>query len=79
MFVYKCEFKNIKDKKIDTNLDGVELNKKLKHRCLDINNLKKYDVRPRSIIYAIKENKLPVHIIKKIIQKLQMKNIICSF
>ena len=65
MFVYKCEFKNIKDKKIDTNLDGVELNKKLKYCCLDINNLKKYDVRPRSIIDALKENKFIVHIINK--------------
>lgn len=65
MFVYKCEFKNIKDRKIDTDLNGVELNKKLKYCWLDINNLEEYDIRPSSIIDAIKENRFPIHIINK--------------
>lgn len=65
MFVYKCEFKNVEDRKLEFDFECIEPNKNLKFCWLDINDLEKYDVKPHLIIDAIKKNNSSIHIINK--------------
>lgn len=65
LFVYKAEFVDEDDKKIDYNLKNVEGEDWLQYEWLDISKIDEYPLLPTSIKSVLKENKFPVHKITK--------------
>ena len=63
LFIYKVEFKNDKDKKIETTLENAEGEKNLKYYWIDINELDEYKIVPSEIKKILKEKKYPFGII----------------
>lgn len=63
MFIYQAEFKNDKDKQIETNLNNCEGKDYLKYEWIDIDKIDEYPIKPQILKDIIKENKFPVHII----------------
>lgn len=61
MFVHQAEFIDEEDKKIIDSIKNIEGRDYLQYEWLDINELDKYDIRPKTIKDILKENKLPVH------------------
>jgi len=61
MFVYQAEFKKEEDKQIIEPIKNIEGREYLQYEWLDINELGKYDIRPKIIKEILKESKLPVH------------------
>lgn len=65
MFVYKLEFVNEEDKKIEHTLKNIEGEEHLQYDWIDIDNLENEPLRPEGIIPIIKNAKFPVHTIHK--------------
>lgn len=61
MFVYQAEFKKEEDKQIIEPIKNIEGREYLQYEWLDVNELDKYDIRPKIIKEILKESKLPVH------------------
>lgn len=67
MFVYKAEFCEEEDKKIECAMENVEEGGKsnVHYEWIDINDLEKRQLRPQKIIAAIKDGGYPVHLINE--------------
>lgn len=65
MFVYKVEFKDEKDKKIEYSLQNMEGDKDLIYNWVDLKEIESKDLRPTSIKEMIKNGKFISHIINK--------------
>ena len=61
MFVYKIEFTNEEDKKIEYTMENVEGNNYLKYEWIDLNKINEYKLLPKVIKDILKENKFPIH------------------
>ena len=61
MFVYKIEFKNEEDKKIEYTMKNVEENDYLQYEWIDLDRIDEYPLLPNVIKGVLKENKFPVH------------------
>lgn len=61
MFVYKVEFTNEEDKKIEHTLKNIEGKDYLNYEWIDLEEIEKYKVLPVCIKEILKENKFPVH------------------
>lgn len=61
MFVYKVEFVDERDKKIEHNLENIEGKDYLKYEWLDLDKIESYPLWPIAIRDILKENKFPVH------------------
>lgn len=65
MFVYKAEFANEEDKKINYTLKNIEGKDYLEYQWLDLNKIDEYNIVPSAIKDILKENKFPTHVINK--------------
>ena len=65
MFIYQAEFKEEKDKKIETELRNVEGKEYLKYYWIDLDKIEKYPILPKVVKDILKEEKYPVHIINE--------------
>ena len=65
MFVYKIEFKNEEDKKIEHTLKNIEGKDYLCYEWIDISRIEKYNIQPKCLKELLKENKFPRHKINK--------------
>lgn len=61
MFVYKIEFTNEDDKKIEYSMKNIEGEDSLQYEWIDINKINEYPLLPRAVKEIIKENKFPIH------------------
>jgi len=61
MFVYKAEFLNKKDKKIEETLQNIEGKDYLQYEWLDLDKIEEYPLRPEAIKSVLKNRKFPVH------------------
>ena len=65
MFVYKAEFANEEDKKINYTLKNIEGKDYLEYQWLDLDKIDEYNIVPSAIKDILKENKFPTHVINK--------------
>ena len=67
MFVYKAEFCNEEDKKIEYNMENVEEGEEsdIQYEWININDLEKCHLKPEKIINVIKNEEYPVHLINE--------------
>ena len=61
--LYKIEFKNEEDKKIDYTMKNVEGKEYLQYEWIDLDKIEEYNILPKCLKGILKENKSPVHII----------------
>lgn len=61
MFIYKAEFENDEDQKIENTLQNIEGKDYLQYEWIDINKIDEYPLRPNVLKEVLKENKFPVH------------------
>jgi len=64
-FVYKAEFTDEKDKKIETTIENLEGNKNIQYEWLDLNKIDEYPILPVIVKDILKENNYPTHKIQK--------------
>ena len=65
MFVYKAEFVNEEDKKINYTLKNLEGKDYLEYPWLEVDKLDEYNIVPKAIKKILKGNKFPTHVINK--------------
>lgn len=61
MFIYKAEFENDEDQKIENTLQNIEGKDYLQYEWIDINKIDEYPLRPNVLKEVLKEKKFPVH------------------
>lgn len=61
MFVYKIEFKDEEDKKIEYTMKNIEDEDYLQYEWIDLDKIDEYPLLPNVIKGVLKENKFPVH------------------
>lgn len=61
LFIYKAEFIDEEDKKIEYTLKNIEGKEYLQYEWLDIEKIDEYPILPKVVKNIIKENKFPVH------------------
>lgn len=61
MFVYKAEFKEKADKKIQENLENLEGKEHLKYEWIELDKMEEYPIKPKVVKEILKEGKYPVH------------------
>ena len=64
-FVYKADFINEEDKKIEYTLNNKEGNENLQYEWLDIDSLNNYNLKPSSVKKLLINNSSTAHIIDK--------------
>ena len=62
-FLYKVEFKNEEDKKIEQMLDNKEGKEYLEYNWIDLNETDKCNLLPACLKEILKKEKFPVHVI----------------
>ena len=65
MFVYKAEFKNEEDKKIEHTIKNIEGEDYLRYEWLELNNIDEHIIKPEKIKSILKNGKFPIHQINK--------------
>ena len=60
-FVYKAEFINEEDKKIEHTLQNIEGEDWIQYEWLELDKIDVYPLMPKAIKNILKENKFPVH------------------
>ena len=65
MFVYKAEFVNEEDKKIEHTIKNIEGEDYLSYEWLDLKKLDEYIIKPEKIKSILKNGKFPIHQINK--------------
>lgn len=65
LFIYKAEFVNEKDKKIEHILKNMEGKDYLQYEWLEMDKIEEYPLLPKTVKEVLKENKFPVHKINK--------------
>lgn len=68
LFIYKVEFTDENDKKIENTLKNIEGENDIQYEWLDLNKIEEYPILPETIKTILKENKFPVHKINKEIE-----------
>ena len=63
LFVHNIEFKDEEDKKILETMYNKEGKEYLRYEWVDIDELDKYNLKPKSMIKILKEKQYPAHII----------------
>lgn len=61
LFIYKAEFIDEEDKKIEYTLKNIEGKEYLQYEWLEIEKIDEYPILPKVVKNIIKENKFPVH------------------
>ena len=61
MFIYKAEFVNEDDKKLEDTLQNIEGKDYLQYEWIEINKIDEYPLLPRAVKEVLKENKFPIH------------------
>lgn len=61
LFVHKFDFKNEEDKKIIENMHNVEGKDYLKYEWIDMDDLEKYDLRPKVIKEVLIKDNFPTY------------------
>ena len=61
MFVYKIEFVNEEDKKIEYTIKNIEGKDYLQYEWIELEKIAEYEVVPKVIKDVLKENKFPTH------------------
>ena len=64
-FLYKAEFENEEDKKIDYKMQNKEGKDYLQYHWLDLDKIDEYNILPNCIKQVLKSNEIPRHIINK--------------
>lgn len=64
-FVYRAEFTDENDKKLQETIKNEEDNNNIQYEWLDLNNLDEYPIKPKVAKEILKESKYPVHKIQK--------------
>lgn len=67
MFVYKAEFCDEHDKKIEYTMKNMEggIESDIHYEWINIEELEKYPLKPQKIIEVIKKERYPLHLINK--------------
>ena len=67
MFIYKAEFCNEEDKKIEYTMKNMEggIESDIHYEWIKIDELEKYPLKPQKIINVIKNGEYPVHLINE--------------
>ena len=61
LFIYRLEFTDDEDKKIDYIMENIEGKDYLHYEWLDIDKIDEYELLPRVSKEILKERKFPVH------------------
>ena len=61
MFIYKIEFINEEDKKIEYTMKNIEGKDYLQYEWIELNKIDKYPLLPIAVKDVLKENKFPIH------------------
>ena len=61
MFVYKIEFTNEEDKRIEHEMKNIEGKDYLKYKWIDLDKIDKYPLLPEIMKEVLKEKKYPIH------------------
>ena len=61
MFIYKAEFVNDEDKKLESTLQNIEGKDYLQYEWVDLDKIDEYPLRPDVLKEVLKESKFPVH------------------
>lgn len=61
LFIHEAEFKDEKDKQIKETIKNIEGKDYLVYEWLDLDEIDKFDLRPKEVKEILKENKFPVH------------------
>ena len=61
MFIYKAEFVNDEDKKLESTLQNIEGKDYLQYEWIDLDKIDEYPLRPDVLKEVLKESKFPVH------------------
>ena len=69
-FLYKVEFKNEDDKKIDYTMHNKEGKDYLQYEWLDIDKIDEYNILPECLKDMLKKDNMPIHVINGKIQRL---------
>ena len=62
-FIYKIEFANEEDRKIECTLKNIEGKDYLQYEWLDLDRIDEYPLMPKAIKNVLKQNEFPVHVI----------------
>ena len=62
-FLYKVEFLNVEDKKIDYTMHNVEGKDYLNYEWIELDRINKYSLLPQCLKDILKNEKFPVHVI----------------
>lgn len=61
MFVYKIEFINEEDKKIEYTIKNIEGKDYLQYEWIELDRIDEYPLLPKAVKDILKENKFPIH------------------
>ena len=61
MFIYKIEFTDEEDKKIEYTMKNIEGKDYLQYEWLDLKKIDEYPLLPGAVKNILKENKFPIH------------------
>lgn len=61
MFIYKAEFINDEDKKLEDTLKNIEGKDYLQYEWIDLDKIDEYPLKPKVLKEVLKESKFPVH------------------
>ena len=61
MFVYKAEFKEEEDKKIEENMENLEGKEHLKYEWIELDKMEEIPIKPKVMKEILREGKYPVH------------------
>ena len=61
IFLYKIEFKNEEDKKIEYTMKNLEGKDYLQYEWLELNKIDKYPLLPQAIKDVLKQGQFPIH------------------
>lgn len=67
MFIYKAEFCNEEDKKIEYTMKNMEggIESDIHYEWIKMDELEEYPLKPQKIINVIKSGEYPVHLINE--------------
>lgn len=69
MFIYKIEFTNEEDKKIENTMKNIEGKEYLQYEWIEIDRIDEYPILPRVVKDVLKESKFPIHKINNDLNK----------
>lgn len=69
MFIYKLEFVDENDKKIEDTIKNIEGKDYLKYEWIDLEKIEEYPIKPQIIKDMLKQKQFPAHIINDDMKK----------